>query len=168
MPIETEPPANGSSDATARWRLERAAHGRLDFIDTSGTRHRNVDVLRAFPVTAPDGPVSIVGVEGNELAWIDPLAALDSPLRTLIETELAQREFLPVIERIDSVTEGEPTEWLVVTDRGQRRFTVATTEDIAYTPDGGVSITDVAGVRYRILRVARLDARSRRLLVRMD
>jgi hypothetical protein len=66
------------------------------------------------------------------------------------------------------VSDGEPTEWGVVTDRGPRRFTVAHVDDIVYAPDGGAFITDSVGVRYTIPQVSRLDARSRRLLDRMD
>lgn len=164
-------PSDVAPDATARspgWRLERAEHGRLDFVDVAGQRHGDVDVLRAFPVSAPAGPVVIVAADGAELAWIDPLADLDHPLRGLLETELSQREFLPVIERIEAVSDGEPTEWSVVTDRGPRRFTVAHIDDIVYAPDGGAFITDSVGVRYTIPQVSRLDARSRRLLDRMD
>jgi hypothetical protein len=150
------------------WRLERAAHGRLDLIDAAGQRHVDVDVLRAFPVSAPNGPVVIVAADGAELAWIDPLADLDQSLRGLLEEELSQREFLPVIERVESVSDGEPMEWTVVTDRGLRRFTVAHVDDIVYAADGSVSITDSVGVRYAIPHLSRLDSRSRRLLDRLD
>ena len=115
-------PNRTSSTATPDWRLERGEHGQLDFIDASGRRHTDVDVVRAFPISAAAGPVAIVGTEGDELAWIDPLADLDVPLRSLLEKELSQREFLPVIERIESVSDGEPTEWSVVTvHSGPRR-----------------------------------------------
>jgi hypothetical protein len=150
------------------WRLERAAHGRLDLVDAAGHRHVDVDVLRGFPVSAAAGPVAIVATDGDELAWIDSLSDLDPPLRDLLAEELSQREFLPVIERIESVSDGEPMEWSVVTDRGLRRFTVAHVDDIVYTPNGTASITDNAGVRYSIPHVSRLDARSRRLLDRLD
>jgi len=150
------------------WRLERATIGRLDFIDAGGTRHLDVDVVRAFPVSAATGPVSIVSRDGDELAWIDALVDLDAEMRGLLERELSQREFLPVIQRIEAVSDGEPTEWSVVTDRGPRRFTVTHVDDIAHAADGSAFITDSVGVRYRIANVARLDARSRRLLDRMD
>lgn len=150
------------------WRLERASHGRLDLIDAAGQRHGDVDVLRAFPVSAPAGPVVVVATDGAELAWIDPLSALDDPLRGLLETALSQREFLPVIERVESVSDGEPMEWTVATDRGPRWFTVAHIDDIVYAPDGSVSITDSVGVRYAIPQLSRLDSRSRRLLDRLD
>ncbi|NCV23554.1 MAG: DUF1854 domain-containing protein, partial [Chloroflexi bacterium] len=60
-------------------------------------------------------------------------------MRELLEKELAQREFLPVIQRIEAVSDGEPMEWSVVTDRGPRRFTVAHVDDIVYGSDGGAS-----------------------------
>lgn len=151
-----------------RWRLERAAHGRLDFTAADGTKYVDVDVLRGFPVSAPAGPVAIVAADGTELAWIDSLVDLDGTLRGMLEAELAQREFLPVILRIVAVSDGEPTEWSVVTDRGPRRFTVAHADDIVYAADGGAFVSDTVGVRYHIPQVSRLDGRSRRLLVRME
>lgn len=146
------------------WRLERHDHGRLDFVDAQGIRHHDVDVLRAFPVTAPKGPVAIIGVDGGELAWVEALADQPLELRSLLERELAQREFLPVIDCIEAVSDSEPSEWTVVTDRGRHRFKVAHADDIARQPDGGVFITDTFGMRYRIPRESALDATSRRLL----
>lgn len=150
------------------WRLERRGHGRLDLVDTHGRRHHDVDVVRAFPVTAPAGPVAIVAADGGELAWMESLAGLPAPLEALLVGELAQREFLPVIERIDSVSEAEPSEWSVITDRGPHRFRVAHADDVARQPDGSVFVTDTFGMRYRIPRVAALDSTSRRLLDKMS
>ena len=148
------------------WRLERHAHGRLDFIDAQGRRHANVDVLRAFPVSDPAGPAAIVAADGGELAWVESLSALAAPLRTILETELAQREFLPRIERIEAVSDGEPAEWTVVTDRGPHRFKVAHADDFVTQPDGSAFVTDSYGMRYAIPSIAALDPRSRRLLER--
>lgn len=146
------------------WRIERHDHGRLDLVDARGIRHHDVDVLRAFPVTAPAGPVAIIAADGGELAWIESLAHQPAELRTLLERELAQREFLPVIERIEAVSDSEPSEWTVITDRGRHRFRVAHADDVARQTDGGVFITDTFGMRYRVPREAELDATSRRLL----
>jgi hypothetical protein len=168
MPAHPARSAHHAPAASPGWQLERAAHGRLDFVDAAGQRHVDVDVIRAFPVSAAAGPVAIVGVDGAELAWVDSMADLEPALRSLLEQELSQREFLPVIERIESVTDGEPTEWSVVTDRGPRRFIVAHVDDIVYAADGAACITDSVGVRYTIPQVSHLDARSRRLLDRMD
>ena len=68
-----------------------------------------------------------------------------------------------MIERIEAVSDSEPAEWSVETDRGLRRFTVAHADDILRLPDSGAVITDTYGVRYTIPSVARLDSHSRRL-----
>jgi hypothetical protein len=121
-------------------------------------------VLRAFPVSAAQGPVAIIGADGGELAWINALAAVAEPLRTILERELAEREFLPVIERIEAIADSEPAEWTVTTDRGPHRFKVAHADDVVRQPDGAVFITDTDGVRYLVPRFDTLDAESRRLL----
>jgi hypothetical protein len=147
--------------------LERHPHGRLAFVTAAGRRHEAVDVLRAFPVSAPEGPVAVVAGDGAELAWIPALSAVAPDLRSMLEAELAEREFLPVIERIDAVSDGEPAEWCVHTDRGPARFKVAGVDDIARDESGGAYVSDTFGVRYRIVQVAELDARSRRLFEKM-
>ena len=157
-----------SSDSPEGWRIERHDHGRLDFVDAHGMRHNDVDVLRAFPVTAAAGPVAIIAADGGELAWVESLADQPAELRTLLERELAQREFLPVIERIEAVSDSEPSEWSVITDRGRHRFKVSHVDDIARQADGGVFITDTFGMRYRIPRESSLDATSRRLLDKLS
>ena len=156
-----------SARAAAGWCLERHGDGRLDFIDGQGRRHGNVDVLRAFPVSAPAGPVAIVSATGSELTWLDELGAVEPDLRALLESELATRELVPVIERIESVSDSEPTEWTVVTDRGPRSFKVRHADDIVRPADGSATITDVSGMRYVIPDVARLGTRERRLLEKL-
>ena len=163
------PHATESLDSSRpAWRLERRRHDRLDFIDAEGRIHADVDVLRAFPVSAPAGPVAIVGDNDAELAWIESLVAVEPALRRMLEEELAKREFLPTIERILTVSDGEPAEWSVVTDRGPHRFTVGHADDILRLPDGGAMITDTVGLRYAIPSIARLDGRSRRFFERAE
>jgi hypothetical protein len=164
MPAHHHDHTTLTADSPDGWRLERHDHGRLDFVDAAGRRHHDVDVLRAFPVTDPKGPVSIIAADGGELAWISALAAIPATLASLLERELSQREFLPVVERIESVSDAEPAEWSVATDRGPHRFRVGHSDDVAREPNGSVFITDTFGMRYRILDIAALDAHSRRLL----
>jgi hypothetical protein len=153
--------------AAAGWVLERHAHGRLAFVSAAGTRHEDVDVLRAFPVSAARGPVAIVDGDGGELAWIESLAEITEPLRSLVERELAEREFLPVIQRIDAVSDGEPAEWTVTTDRGPHRFKVGHVDDVVRQPDGVAFVTDTHGIRYLIPDIDALDGTSRRLFEKM-
>lgn len=156
-----------SATAPDGWVLERHAHGRLAFVSAAGLRREDVDVLRAFPVSATRGPVAIVDADGGELAWIESLAEVAEPLRSLVERELAEREFLPVIHRIDSVSDGEPAEWTVTTDRGPHRFKVGHVDDVVRQPDGVAFVTDTHGIRYLIPDVDALDGTSRRLFEKM-
>jgi len=155
-----------SGTQAAGWRLERRADGGLDFVAADGTRHQDVDVRRGFPFSAPEAGVAVLTATGSELFWVDSLASCGRPLAELLEAILAEREFMPRVERITSVTEGRPTEWDVVTDRGPHRFSVAHPDDVSRQPDGGVILTDTDGIRYRIPAAGGLDPRSQRLLER--
>jgi hypothetical protein len=150
----------------AGWQLERRADGGIDFVAADGTRHRDVEVRRGFPFSAPEAGVSVLTAGGTELVWIESLTACDRSLATQLEAILAEREFMPRVELITAVTEGRPTEWSVVTDRGPHRFSVAHPDDVSRQADGGVVLTDTDGIRYRIPPAEALDARSRRLLER--
>jgi hypothetical protein len=153
----------GSAEGVS-WRLEREPNGRLDLVDASGRRHADVDVLRAFPISDPAGAVAILGADGAELAWIDDCSSLPAAARRLVEAELAVRDFLPVIESIESITDGEPAHWQVRTDRGPRQFTTANADVIDRRRDGSIVITDTYGIRFLIRDRSALDSRSRRLL----
>jgi len=148
-----------TGQVTAGWRLERRPDGGIDFVAADGTRHQDVDVRRGFPFSAPEGGVAVLAAGGAELVWIDALPACDPSLAAMLQAILAEREFMPRVERIVAVKEGRPTEWSVVTDRGPHRFSVA-------HPDGGAILTDTDGIRYRVPPAAALDPRSQRLLER--
>ena len=44
----------------AAWQFIPRPHGRLDVVDASGNLHLDIDLLRAFPISAPLGPVAVV------------------------------------------------------------------------------------------------------------
>jgi hypothetical protein len=152
--------------AAAGWRLERRADGELDFVAADGTRHADVDVRRAFPLSAPEAGVAVVSAKGLELVWVESLATAEENLRRFLHQELARREFVPVIERIESISEGRPAEWIVLTDRGPHRFAVSHPDDVARRPEG-TFVTDTDGIRYRLVTESTLDLQSRRLLERL-
>lgn len=160
MPTDESP----SRTPLPGWRLERRPHGRVDLVAADGTVHADVDVVRAFPLSAPLGPVAIVAADGAELVWVEALSELPEPFRGLLLEELSTREFLPRISRIDDISDTDPAEWSVVTDRGPRRFTVAGPDDVERLPDSSAQVVDTCGVRYRIASIDALDHRSRRLL----
>ena len=100
---------------TPAYRLRRNAFGRLEFTGADGETHEGVVPVRAFPISAPDAGIGLVDPHGRELAWIGQLTDLPDALRRLLETELAEREFMPEIRRIVSVSSfATPSTWQVV------------------------------------------------------
>jgi len=151
----------------APFQLERDAHGWLVLTTADGTRHQGVVPVRAFPIAAPNEGLSLVDGDGREVAWIDALDKLPSPLRVLITEELISREFTPVIRHIVSVsTFSTPSIWHVDTDRGTTRFVLKGEEDIRRLGEGSLWITDSHGIQFIVRDRRALDRRSRRLLER--
>ncbi|WP_337878192.1 DUF1854 domain-containing protein [Caldimonas sp.] len=149
------------------FQLHRNPHGQLVCTDAQGQVHVGVLPVRAFPITAPDEGVSLVSPEGQEVVWIERLSDLPSPLRRLIEEELAQREFMPEITRLVAVSSfATPSTWNVETDRGRTQLVLKGEEDIRRLPGGRLLIADRDGVSYLIRDPAALDRASRRLLDR--
>ncbi len=158
--MNTPPPSSRS------WQLERHDDGRIDFVTAEGIRHDDVDIRRGFPFSAPREGVAVISAGGRELAWIDVLDFVEEPARSLIERVLSEREFMPVISRIQSVSEGRPAEWSVTTDRGMHRFTIAHPDDVSRQADGSMILTDTDGIRYKIPVASAREPRNRRLLDR--
>lgn len=147
--------------------LERDAHGLLVLTDRDGRRHEGVLPVRAFALTAPDEGLSLLGSDGHELAWINRLDDLPPAQREVLAQELAQREFMPVIQRIRSVsTFATPSTWEVDTDRGGARLVLKAEEDIRRLADGALLITDRQGLSFAVRDRFALDRGSRRLLER--
>ncbi|MCZ2341645.1 MAG: DUF1854 domain-containing protein, partial [Bacteroidales bacterium] len=143
------------------------AQGRLVLTLPDGTRHVGVEPVRAFPISDPRGPVSLLDADGRELFTTARLEELPMPLRSVIERELSQRHFLPVITEVIGLTgQVEPIACEVQTDHGPVRFRIKAEEDVRRLPGGRVLITDEHGVRYLIPNIDKLDSASRRRLVR--
>ncbi|MCX5652471.1 MAG: DUF1854 domain-containing protein [Planctomycetota bacterium] len=147
--------------------LERNQRGRLVCTLADGTRREDVVPVRAYPLSAPNDGVAIMGADGHEVLWIARLDAVPERERAVIEAELAAREFVPVIERLLGVsTFSTPSTWTVATDRGETKFTLKGEEDIRRLPNGALLITDSHGVGYRVRDRFALDRHSRKLIER--
>ncbi len=151
----------------APFQLARDPHGRLRLTAADGDVHEGVVPVRAFPIAAPAEGIALVGTDGHELAWIDRLDDLPEAARTLVEDELASREFVPEIRRLRQVsTFAIPSTWDVETDRGETRFILKGEEDIRRLGAATLLIGDSHGVQYLIRDLSSLDRTSRRLLDR--
>ena len=152
--------------ARADYQLQRNRFGRLIFTGSDGVAHEAVPV-RAFPIGAPDAGIALVDMHGHELAWIERLDDLPAELRQLVESELASREFMPVIERIVDVTSyATPSTWQVITNRGESKLILKGEEDIRRLAAPALLIADSNGIQYLIRDRNALDAHSRKILDR--
>jgi hypothetical protein len=148
-------------------KIERNAFGRLVLTLDDGTVHDSVVPVRAFPLAAPDEGISLVSTDGRELAWVPQLKELQGETRALIEQELASREFVPTVQRIESVSSfSTPSTWSVTTDRGPTRFVLKGEEDIRRLGDGALLIASAEGINFRVADRLALDRHSRKLLER--
>jgi len=155
---------NAAADA---FDLCRDAFGRLVLTDAQGRQHVGVAVVRSFPISAPDEGISVVDGDGHELAWVPRLSALHDPLRALLAEALEQREFMPRLLRVNSVSSfATPSAWSVDTDRGPTSFVLKGEEDIRRLGPGLLIVNDAHGVQYLIGDLAAMDRHSRKLLDR--
>ena len=157
-----------TTDPTTTLQLARNAHGRLVLTLASGTVHTDVVPVRAFPIAAPDEGLSLIGSDGHELLWIERLSDVAPQPRSLLQEELALREFVPVIKRICSVSSfSTPSTWTVETDRGAAQLVLKGEEDIRRLRGSrALLIAASDGVQYAIEDTNAFDKASRRLLER--
>ena len=134
---------------------------------SQGDRFEGVVPVRAFPIQSPEDGIALVHTDGHEVVWIDRLDALEEPAQSLIREELASREFMPEILRIESVTSfSTPCTWHVLTDRGDTRFVLRGDEDIRRVGLAIVLITDTHGIQFLIRDREKLNRESRKILDR--
>ncbi len=147
--------------------LQRDAWGRWVLTLADGQENVPVTVVRAYPVSAPEEGVAVMDAEGHELWWCDRLTDQPQALAQALREALQEREFLPEIFRLVSVSSfATPSEWVVETSRGQTRLTLKAEEDIRRLSPGVLLLSDSHGVQYLIREPQRWDRHARRLLDR--
>jgi hypothetical protein len=141
--------------------------GQLVLIDAEGARRVGVTPVRMFPFSDPERWLSITDGSGREIVCIENLDSLAPEVREVLHTDLARREFVPVIRRIVWVSSIlEPCEWQVETSRGSTTFVLKSEDDVRRLGPNQALVLDSAGVRYLIADIRNLDAPSRRVLER--
>lgn len=142
-------------------RVPESRHIRIRLED--GEVHEDVQFARALPFSNPHQYISVLTFEGKEIGMFRSLDGMASPSRSLVEEELAQRYFIPLIQKIYSlVEEYGQLRWEVETDRGNRVFYVRNWRDNVYELSPvRYLIAAVDGSRYEIRDYTALDARSK-------
>jgi len=147
------------------WSLHRRADGRLVLRRENVEGETPVQVACCFPWTHPYEFISLRDDKGREQKLIENLHELASPLREMVEDELAQRNFMPRITGIEAITgEIELFHWKVITHVGPRRFLTRRSDHPRKLANGDVLIKDVSNDLYLIRNPKGLDAKSLKLL----
>lgn len=147
--------------------LELDSFGRLILIDAQGASHHNVQAVRAFPISDPQGGVSLMDQDGKELVWIDDVTQIKESSRKLILEQLAVTEFMPEILRIERVSSfATPSIWSLVTNRGNTKLKLKGEDDIRRISKETLLITDANGIQFLIRNLPALDKQSRKILDR--
>ena len=147
--------------------LVRDAFGQLVLSTDDGQQFSGVVPVRAFPIQTPNAGIALVSTDGHELAWIDELCDLPADLRSLIESELNTREFMPEIQSINRVSSySAPCTWFVNTNRGPTEFVLRGDEDIRRLSAETLLISDTHGIHFLIRDRFELDKHSKKILDR--
>lgn len=157
-----------AAQSLAEVQLHRNAHGSLVLTMPGYIPQSGVTPVRAFPLAASSEGLSLMGRSGQELLWVERMEDLPAPARSLIEEELAVREFAPTILRILGVSGfSMPSTWQVETDRGATELVLKAEEDIRRLRGRTTLLIAAAdGVSYRVPDSTALDKASRKLLER--
>ncbi len=155
------------SSISDQFELYRDPFGLWMLRTPDGQEHARVTVVRPFPISAPGESASILSHDGRELIWIDRLADLPGPVQETLIEALTQREFMPEILRLVSVSSyATPSTWLVETDRGTTELVLKGEEDIRRLNANTLIISDAHGVQYLIRHLPSLDRMTRKQLDR--
>ena len=131
-----------------------------------GTIQKNDRVI-GIDLGTTNSLIALVDAEGHELVWLETLSQTSEANRELIMEELAMREFMPVLTKIENVsTFATPSVWDVETSRGRTRFVLKGEDDIRRVNKTMFLVSDNHGVQYLIKDILALDKHSRRLLDR--
>ena len=126
---------------------------------------RNVQVLRAFPLSSPDENIVLRDGAGKEWGVIEKLKDVDETRRALLQRALDKQYFLPRILKINSLYERFGSAiWDVETDRGPVTINSKSIIDsLSEIGKGRYLLLDTEENRYEIREVEKMDEFSRQL-----
>ncbi len=135
----------------------------LVFAEYSGETRR-VLLNLAFPYESRDTYVSVLDVNEDEIGIIIDLADIDNDSRAVASAEIARRYYMPEIVAIKAMKEKNGFGyWEVQTREGDVSFTVWDNfKNIVKIGADKAIIFDVAGNRFCIPELSKLDKKSRR------
>ncbi len=133
--------------------------------EIDGKEYKRVILTRSLPLTLPDEYICISDIEKNELGIIEKIADFSQEQQKLINSELSQRYYCPVIGKIESIKEKMGHFYFDVIIGGTKKsFAVKDITKSIRQHGDAIDVTDIDGNRYRITDFESIEAKSRRKL----
>ena len=130
--------------------------------EIDGKTYKRVILTRALPLSAPDEYICVSDIEKNEVGVIEKIAAFSPEQQKLINSELSQRYYCPVIEKIESIKEKMGNFYFDVVIGGiKKSFAVKDITKSIRQHGDAIDVTDIDGNRYRITDFDAIEAKSR-------
>ena len=126
-------------------------------------------IARAFPLSLRDQYIGLRDAKDKDVGMLETLSGLDAESRKIVDEELERRYFVPTIQRVTKVKkEYDTVNFEVITDKGERKFSVQNLKDSIQEVGGGrVLLTDRTGSRYNIPDVMQLDDQTLAIISRV-
>jgi len=157
--------ANPAAEATVE-KVERNEAGQL-VVRLAGREEPVVDarVARCFPWSMPDVLISVRDSDGKEVALLESLDVLDANARQVVERELREKVFNPVIRRVTGYkNEFGVASLTAETDRGPVTFQIRSRDDVRRLSATRALFRDADGNTYELPDFEALDRESRKHL----
>lgn len=127
--------------------------------------YKRVVLTRSLPLTCPDDYICISDIEKKEIGIIEHLSAFSASQQELINRELDQRYYCPVVDSIESIKEKMGHFYFDVTIDGHKKsFTVRDISKNNRQHGKSIDLIDIDGNRFRIADFNAIPAKNRRKL----
>lgn len=131
----------------------------------NGTVVKNLTPLSLFPLSEDDKNIVLLDANQQEAFYIDDLRKLEPSLANEIQVALLRNRFILKLLKIHKVSSlRTPSEWKVLTDRGESSLVFSSEEAIRRLPGDGALIQDSQGIRYLVAKIGSLDSVSRKVI----
>jgi hypothetical protein len=133
--------------------------------EIDGKVYKRVILTRTLPLSLPNEYICISDIEKNEVGIIEKIADFSAEQQKLINSELSQRYYCPVIDKIESIKEKMGNFYFDVVIGGVKKsFAVKDITKSIRQHGDAIDVTDIDGNRYRIADFDSIEAKSRRKL----
>lgn len=130
-----------------------------------GKKYRRVVLTRSLPLNFPDDYICITDTEKNEIGIIEHISDFPSEQQELINKELNERYYCPVITSIESIKDKMGHFYFdVMIGSYKKSFTVKDISKSIRQHGNSIDLTDIDGNRYTIKDFDSIPSKSRRKL----